>query len=171
MEFPGTISVSESTFETLDSDILKSLFSQGFDRVYFLNGHGANLTPLQRTAEKFDSAMIRIRSWWEFESVDALRRDYYGEWEGMHATPSEVAVTQVMYRTVPAGIAQAPPKQLSADYILKHSGDRHGPPDKHRKQFPDGRVGSHSALATPSQGEAILTAAGIAVASDCLEFI
>ena len=170
MAFPGTISVSETTFETFVSEILQSLFSQGLDRVYFLNGHGANLAPLQRATKKFDSATTRIRSWWEFESVDALRRNYYGEWEGMHATPSEVAVTQATHRTVPVGIAQAPPEKLSADYILKHSGDRHGPPDQHRKQFPDGRVGSHSALATPAHGKAILAAAGIAVASDCLEF-
>ena len=64
-----------------------------------------------------------------------------------------------------------PPDKLTTEYIKAHSGDKHGPPDEHRQQLPDGRVGSHSALARPEHGETLLEAAGKAVASDFLEFI
>ena len=42
--------------------------------------------------------------------------------------------------------------------MIAHSGDKHGSPDEHSKAFPDGRVGSHSALATPEIGIKIVNA-------------
>lgn len=169
--FPGTLSVSEPLFESMVDEILGGLVDQGFELIYFLNGHGANLAPLKRAAEKQAGATIRIRSWWEFDRVNALRDDYYGDWEGMHATPSEVAITQATHRTIEPGIAANPPEKLSADYIREHSGDRHGPPDEHRAQFPDGRVGSHSALASAEAGQTLMTAAISALADDYLELL
>lgn len=170
MAFPGTVSVSEELFESLVTEILGGLSGHGFDRFYFLNGHGANLAPLERVAAAFreerGTARIRIRSWWDFEAVNALRREYYGDWEGMHATPSEVAITQATCRAVPPGDAASPPERLPAGYVERHAGDRHGPPLEHRRQFPDGRVGSHSALADPKHGAALLAAAAAAVAED-----
>ena len=169
MGFPGTISVSEELFENLATEILGGLAEHGFDRIYFLNGHGANLAPLQRAAAAFQGERgprVRIRSWWEFESVNALRRGYYSDWEGMHATPSEVAITQATHRIVPPGDAASPPERLPPGYVERHTGDRHGPPREHRRRFPDGRVGSHSALATPAHGAALLETAAAAVAED-----
>jgi creatinine amidohydrolase len=171
MSFPGTVSISEPLFEALVSEIVTGLRSHGFEYIYFLNGHGANLAPLRRVANKIDKARIRIRSWWDFDSVNALRDAYYGDWEGMHATPSEVAITQATHRVIPPGAAETPPRKLSPEYIREHSGDRHGPPDQHREQFPDGRVGSHSALAVPEHGKALLDAAEIAVANDYADLL
>ena len=169
MAFPGTISLSEKLFEELVAEILDSLEEHGFDRFYFVNGHGANIAPLGRVAAAFrggHGARIRVRSWWDFDAVNALRREFYGDWEGMHATPSEVAITQATCRTVPPGDAASPPERLPPGYVERHAGDRHGPPLEHRRQFPDGRVGSHSALAAPKHGAALLAAAAAAVAED-----
>lgn len=172
MAFPGTISVSEPLFESLASEIVDALRSQGFDRIYFLNGHGANAAPLKRVAGRFGALKIVVRSWWELAAVDVLRKSYYGDWEGMHATPSEVAITQAVHRIVrPPKAATEPPQKLTAEYIRQHAGDRHGPPDQHKEQFPDGRVGSHSALATPEHGRALLDTAVAEVARDYAEFI
>jgi creatinine amidohydrolase len=166
--FPGTISISEPLFEALVHEIAEGLIAQGFRHIYFLNGHGANLEPLRRVAARFGSKTVRVRSWWDFAPVNRLRTEYYGDWEGMHATPSEISITQETHRIVPPGIAQTPPERLSLEYIREHAGDRHGPPEMHRKQFPDGRVGSHSALARPEHGKALLAAAIEATANDYL---
>ena len=152
-------------------EVLSCLFSQGFARVYFLNGHGANIAPLQQCAEKYSADKTRIKSWWDFAAVNDLRREFYGDWEGMHATPSEIAITQTHYRNVKADAAATPPQALSADYIAAHAGDQHGAPDEHRRRFPDGRVGSHSALATPEHGAALLAAAVGAVGDDYARFV
>ena len=174
MAFPGTISISEKTFANLASEIVGGLISQGFEKIYFLNGHGANIAPLNKLAERHDgnqNASIRIRSWWDFDEVNDLRREFYGDWEGMHATPSEVAITQVTHRMVENSMADTPPTKLSPEYIKEHAGDRHGPPDQHRADFPDGRVGSHSALANPEGGQALLDAAARSVADDYLHWL
>jgi len=167
--FPGTISISEELFEALVREVTAGLIAQGFRRLYFLNGHGANLAPLGRVAA--GQPEMRIRSWWEFVEVAALRQRHFGGWEGMHATPSEVAITQATHRIVPPGDAAEPPRKLSPDFIRAHAGDRHGPPDEHRRDFPDGRVGSHSALATPEIGRELLEAATDGVARDYSAFV
>lgn len=170
MSFPGSVSISEPLFEKLLIEIIKGLASQGFKHFYFLNGHGANLAPLKRVSVRLDTN-IRIRSWWNFEAVNTLRDQYYGDWEGMHATPSEVAITQHTHRIVPPGIAESPPEKLSSQYIKEHAGDKHGPPAEHRARFPDGRVGSHSALAKPEHGRAIIEAAENALALDYMSWL
>ena len=174
MAFPGTISVSEELFAKLVTEIVAGLEEHGFDRFYLVNGHGANLAPLERVAAAFragSGTRLRVRSWWDFEGVNALRRAYYGEWEGMHATPSEVAITQATCRIVPPGVAASPPEKLPPGYLERHAGDRHGPPGEHRRRFPDGRVGSHSALAAPEHGAALLAASAAAVAKDYARFV
>jgi creatinine amidohydrolase len=88
----------------------------------------------------------------------------------MHATPSEIAITQSLLGVLPPKDASEPPQKLSPDFLQAHAGDRHGPPDEHRAMFPDGRVGSHSALATPEDGARILQASAEAIAQEFLEY-
>jgi creatinine amidohydrolase len=169
MAFPGTLSVSVQVFSQLAGEVLIALQSHGFRRIYILNGHGANIEPLKVAIANADQGNVSIRSWWDFPAVQSLRQHYYGDWEGMHATPSEVAITQAIHRVVPAGIASDPPEKLNDNFIKTHAGDRHGPPEEHRAAFPDGRVGSHSALARPEQGQILLQAAAHAVAEEISE--
>lgn len=169
--FPGTISVSAALFRELAREILSGLQAQGFARIYILNGHGANLEPLREATSNMPVESVRVRSWWDFDEVNALRQLYYGDWEGMHATPSEIAITRAAIRTVDNPDADRPPRPLTADYVTAHSGDRHGPPDEHRAAFPDGRVGSHSALATADHGRTLIAAAEEAVFQDLSKFL
>lgn len=168
--FYGTVSICETLFESLIGQIFAGLRQQGFRRIYVMNGHGANMAPMQRAARGLGAGTVLLRNWWDFTKVNALRRAYYGDWEGMHATPSEVAITQTLVRVVPPGEAAQPPQKLSRAYIAAHSGDRHGPADEHRAAFPDGRVGSHSALARPAHGPMLLDAAVGAATQDYLTF-
>ncbi|MCB2135238.1 MAG: creatininase family protein [Rhodobacteraceae bacterium] len=171
MAFPGTISLSTGTFQSVMAEVLSGLIAHGFGHIYVLNAHGANLAPLTETTRDIEGASIRIRSWWDFGPVNALRQELYGSWEGMHATPSEVAITQARLRVLPMhSLAETPPRQLTDEFIRTHSGDRHGPPDAHRAAFPDGRVGSHSALAKPEHGTRLIAVAAAAVAADIKEF-
>ena len=168
--FPGTVSVSAATFRALAEEVITALVAQGFSGVFVVNGHGANLEPLSLVAGSVAPQKLRIRSWWEPAPVNELRRNLYGDWEGMHATPSEIAITQSLLGTLPANQANEPPERLSAAYLRAHKGDRHGPPAEHRAAFPDGRVGSHSALATPEDGQRLLDLASKAIAQDFAAF-
>jgi len=167
--FPGTVSLSEPVFAEMFTEIVTGLLAQGFGHVYVLNGHGANLAPMRRVAG--DMGAVRIRSWWDFDAVNVIRSAAFGDWEGMHATPSEISITQALYRQIAPGEAELPPRKLSAAEIAERAGDRHGAPDLHRHEFPDGRVGSHSALATPDLGNRLLIAAAQSVAADYRMFV
>lgn len=170
MAFPGTVSVRPETFCSLLEDVLGSLVHHGFRHLYVLNAHGANLDPLHAVADELSGARVCIRSWWGFPEVAEFREALYGDWEGMHATPSEVSITQALYRVVDR-LDPEPPEPLSAEYISAHSGDRHGPPDDHRKRFPDGRVGAHSGLARPEHGHRFVDMAARAAAADYEAFL
>ncbi len=167
MSFGGTMSVSAPVFESMVSELLAGAFEQGFLGVYVVNGHGANIAPVRRAAANWDSR-VKIRSWWDFDEVERLRAAFYGSWEGMHATPSEIAITQHVHFPLPSSDALNPPRPIDRDFLEAHAGDNHGPPEQHRAEFPDGRVGSHSALARPDQGEQLLNAAAEAVARDVI---
>lgn len=169
MAFPGTLSLGVDTFCQVAREIVEGLVQHGFRHIYVLNGHGANVAPMNRVLAE-QSVPCRLQSWWDFEAVNVLRREWYGDWEGMHATPSEIAITQARHRVVDSD-ELPPPEKLSAEFIRDHAGDRHGPPQEHRAQFPDGRVGSHSALARPEHGQRLFDAAARAVAEDYLRFL
>ena len=164
--FPGTVSITPDLLSALVEQVCRGLLDQGFLGVFVVNGHGANIAPVQQAIAALPTGAVTLQSWWAPPVVNRMRQDLYGDWEGMHATPSEVAITQALHGARDAGAAATPPERLSAAYIKAHSGDRHGPPDEHRAAFPDGRVGSHSALATPEDGARLLDAAGRAIAEE-----
>lgn len=52
-----------------------------------------------------------------------------------------------------------------------HAGDNHPDAASHRAQFPDGRVGSHSALGRPEHDAELVAAAAAAAALDYAQFL
>jgi len=167
--FAGTISARSSTLIALIEDYVRSLARHGFERLYFVNGHGGNVAPAkaafqdlygeQSLAGGKTRLRLRIRSWWELPTVDRMRRELFGDWEGMHATPSEVAITQALYPALIAAGPAEPPRKLTPEFLRDHAGDNHYDAATHRRDFPDGRVGSHSALASAEHGARLLDAA------------
>lgn len=169
MSFPGTVSVSVEVYIELARQVMSALAHHGFHKIYLLNGHGANLAPLREAADEVDADVL-VRSWWDFGGVNTLRAELYGKWEGMHATPSEISITQHTHRRIEDADLAAP-RMLTPDYIRAHAGAKHGAPDTHRRDFPDGRVGSHSGLARPDHGALLMKTVTEEVAVDYLSFV
>lgn len=185
--FPGSMGLRASTLMAVVLDLLNGLAAQGFERFYFLNGHGANIAVVNAACQDFyaqwslgqrsgRAPRCRLRSWWDYPGPDGLRKQWYGPWEGMHATPSELAMALALlgddHPKDAAALAQvqAPPAPLPEGYMKVHGGDNHLDAASHRAQFPDGRVGSHSALGTAEQGRALLEAAVADARRDIAEF-
>ena len=177
--FPGTISLRPSTLTALTLDVVASLAATGFTRIYFLNGHGGNVAPIRCAIQEFyaarsysgasEPARCRLKSWWEMPRADALRRELYGAQEGFHATPSEVAVTLAAH---PESIApfERPAPTAAASDILMHAGDNYYDAADFRRRYPDGRVISHSALATREAGDRLIALAAEDLAADFAAF-
>lgn len=64
-DFPGTITLTQATFEAVLNEMIESLMHQGFERFFILNGHGGNKIP-QRLIELNQEKNLHIDwyDWW-----------------------------------------------------------------------------------------------------------
>jgi creatinine amidohydrolase len=155
-EFPGSMSLRPSTLILVIRDYLVSLSRAGFRKFFFINGHGGNVATLKAAFSELyatvsdlqipdgDRVQCRVSNWYMCSSVWKKAKELYGDREGSHATPSEVAVTQFVY---PEAIKHA---TLSAEVGKGHL--IYGAAD-FRRRYPDGRMGSDPSLATPEHGK------------------
>jgi len=172
MAFPGSITLRPSTLVRVIGDYVRSLARHGFERMLFVNGHGGNIATINSAFYEFyssagaagNTADVRLRlvNWWHNEAVKAISNELYGDREGSHATPSEVAVTQYAY---PETI-----KRVPLDPPVAPTGRFYGPED-FRRRFPDGRIGSDSGLARPEHGERLVAASAQAIAALYRDFL
>lgn len=78
MAFPGTVTLSLSTYAGLIKDVLTSLHQTGFRRILLCNGHGGN-GPAQTVAIEFmashPGSSVRFHNWWNApKTLDAVNR-------------------------------------------------------------------------------------------------
>ncbi|PWC54186.1 creatininase family protein [Azospirillum sp. TSO22-1] len=174
MEFPGSMTLRPSTLIAVIQDYVLSLAEHGFERFFFVNGHGGNIASIRAAfyevyaanrAQKGSNApelRCALVNWWENEAVGRLSRELYAGAEGSHATPSEVALTQHAY---PEAI-----KTASMSPQVAPSGGFHDARD-FRRRYPDGRIGSDPSLARPEHGKRLLDAAAAAIADQYQKFV
>ena len=166
MAFTGTITLQPSTMIIVVRDIVMSLARHGFERMFFVNGHGGNVNSVKAAFSEIQNDLAELRNhssedtnhppsdvrcvlhnWWMGERTTALRRSLYGDKEGYHATPSEVAVTWYAYPDQQREVPLGPIPKVTRAYQG---------PDDYRELFPDGRMGSDPALAKPEDGERLV---------------
>ncbi|MDB9315703.1 creatininase family protein [Spirulina sp. CS-785/01] len=172
--FPGSMSLRPSTLIQVILDYLTSLARSGFSRFFFINGHGGNIATLKAAfAESYyhlgnlqvegsDQVRCKVANWFMCRSVYQLAKELYGNQEGSHATPSEVAVTQYVY---PEAIKHAPlTDKVASGHPIYSAAD-------FRRHYPDGRMGSNPALATPEHGQQLYERAVKELSQQYLEFV
>lgn len=172
--FPGTISLQPSTLLALLRDVVISLARHGFERVYVINGHGGNMATARAAfSEAYDRAAslgldsaprlrCKLANWFLAPAVMAHARQLYGDREGQHATPSEIALTLHLYPALAQKLGPLPdPAPI---------GPIHGWED-FRRRYPDGRMGSDPSLATAAAGQEFLEKATTALSEDLQRFL
>jgi creatinine amidohydrolase len=172
--FPGSVSLRPSTLILVIRDYLTCLARAGFTRFLFINGHGGNVATLKAAFSELyatladlnlpdaDQVRCQVSNWYMCGSIYKLAKELYGNQEGSHATPSEVALTQYVY---PDSIKQAPlSPTVSSDHRIYSAAD-------FRRRYPDGRMGSNPALATPEHGRQFYELAVKELTNTYLEFL
>lgn len=172
MAFPGTITYRPQTLIATLKDVIASLTKHGFQRLYFLNGHGGNIATITAAfSEVYAEASLngaqpdfrlKLTNWFMGKRARQLSKELYGESEGSHATPSEVSLS---YYAFPDFVKQA---QMTPKIAPK------GPirdAEDYRRRFPDGRIGSDPSLSTVDHGERIYLASVEDVAEDLNAFV
>jgi creatinine amidohydrolase len=169
MGFAGSMTLRPSTLIAVLQDMVESLVRHGFERFYFLNGHGGNIATLAAAFSEIYAARslstvanappikCRLKNWWQNHETLELAKELYGNAEGSHATPSEVALTQFAYPEAIKSALLDPPVAPRGDFA--DAAD-------YRRKFPDGRIGSNPGLATPEAGRRLYDAAVAAIAKD-----
>jgi len=171
--FPGSITLRPSTLIALVGDLVDSLACHGFERFYFLNGHGGNVATLEaafaelharasRGEQRLAALRFRLSNWYMAPAVKGLAEELFGEAEGSHATPSEVSLS---YFAVPSAV-----KQAALDPPVAPRGPIRDAAD-FRRRFPDGRIGSNPALASIAHGERLWRTAVEAIERDYRAFL
>jgi creatinine amidohydrolase/Fe(II)-dependent formamide hydrolase-like protein len=158
--FAGSISLRPSTMIAAIRDWVVSLHGHGFEKVYFLNGHGGNIATIEAAfSEIYSEASyqrmsrgfsMKLRNWWELPGVHRLCHQLFPEGHGSHATPSEIAVTQYGYPDAIKSANYAP--RIAPTGPIREARD-------FRARFPDGRMGSDPGQANPAKGEQIVSLA------------
>ena len=171
LAFAGTISLRPSTFMAAITDWASSLSRHGFERIYFLNGHGGNVATIEATfaeiyaewsfVEERAPFVLKLRNWWDLPGVMSLCNRLFPTGHGAHATPSEIAVTQAAYPDRIKTAAYSP--QIAPNGPIRDALD-------YRARFPDGRIGSDPGQASPEKGQAIIDAAVPALLRDVAAF-
>lgn len=169
--FPGTISLRPSTFMAAIGDWCRSLAGHGFTRIYFLNGHGGNVHTIEAAfSELYAEASFakaprgfaaKLKNWWDLEGVNGLAMVQFPSGHGSHATPSEIAVTQWAYPDAIKTAKYDPP--VAPTGPIREAID-------FRRRFPDGRMGSDPAQATPEKGGALVKLAAEKLLKDVQAF-
>jgi hypothetical protein len=138
-------------------DWASSLTRHGFDRIYWFNGHGGNIAPINSAFSEIYSEFsfgragsnrrpirLFLRNWWELPGVGDLCRELFPVGEGSHATASEVSVTYFAYPDAQKQVEMHP--KIAPLGSIRDA-------DDYRRQFPDGRIGSDPSQATPEKGK------------------
>ncbi len=174
MSFPGTITLKPSTMIAAMKDWAESLQRHGFERIYWLNGHGGNIATITAAfAEIYNGITFsgagnkpplrcHLRNWWDLPGVNDLCRQLFPVGEGSHATPSEISVTWFGYPDTARPGGSLTPRIAPTGPILDA--------DDYRRRFPDGRIGSDPAQASIEAGEKIVSLAVRGVIQEFRQF-
>lgn len=160
--FPGSMTLRPSTLIAVIGDMVTSLSRHGFDRFFFINGHGGNVATVTAAFSEIyaenslapaghnrPSLRCTLRNWYEAPAAKRLSRELFGGEEGSHATPSEVSVT---FHAYPDAVKQAEMSpRVAPNGSFTDAAD-------YRSRFPDGRIGSNPALASAAHGKTIMDA-------------
>jgi creatinine amidohydrolase len=84
LDFPGTISLSNSVYVQIIKDLVRSLVRGGFRRIVLLNGHGGNIAPGEtaiteaaNACDACDAALVALASYWSV-AAGAMRPEDHG---------------------------------------------------------------------------------------------
>jgi creatinine amidohydrolase len=175
LKFPGSIAIRPSTMICLLLDVINSLAGHGFNKIYFLNGHGGNIASIKAAFSEFyaqssffdesadfEMAHTCLTNWYQGKRVTDYSRLHFPYTEGSHATVSEVSLSYFAH-----------PDQIKNVEMSPKVAPRGGFYDASdfKKRFPDGRIGSDPSQATVAHGEKLFHAAVKDILEDIQRFL
>ena len=159
IDYPGTLSASPRLYLDLLRNLAENFLVHGFTRLFFLNGHGGNITPAKQAVfelrQKYrdrKDLLLLSAAYWDMAKPEGYVQTDMGhacEWETsmiMALAPNLVVGDQTQLQSVPVHYGFEPAYR---GWITK-------------ERTPTGHIGQPQ-FATPEKGEALFTlyAAGV----------
>lgn len=159
IDYPGTLSASPRLYLDLLRNLAENFLVHGFTRLFFLNGHGGNITPAKQAVfelrQKYrdrKDLLLLSAAYWDMAKPEGCVQTDMGhacEWETsmiMALAPNLVVGDPTQLQTVPVHYGFEPAYR---GWITK-------------ERTPTGHIGQPQ-FATPEKGEALFTlyAAGV----------
>jgi creatinine amidohydrolase len=124
--FPFTVSVSFDTEIAFLHDILESVYREGIRKVFIMNGHDGNISPIEvasRTVKvaHHDMKIVSLDAWWMMIG-DLLPPDFFAVWNGLgHAGEGETSICLELFPELcnmskAAGVVPRLPKYLDVKW-------------------------------------------------------
>jgi creatinine amidohydrolase len=160
LAFKGSATLRPSTLMLVVRDVVQSLAVHGFERFFFINGHGGNVATVTTAFDEMYAAKslgdvvppVRCRMvFWSGPRARKLAEELYPGANGAHATASEVSLAQY-YQQGAIKHAQMSPKVAAPSSQFFEAAD-------YRARYPDGRIGSDPSLSSPEHGKLLYEAA------------
>ncbi len=97
--YPGTLTLTPSTFQAVLADLIRSVLASGFKKIFLLNGHRPNIALIEVTVMKImdeyaskEKFAIAYANYWDpaLSSLDQLRKGQKGSFG--HACEAETSI-------------------------------------------------------------------------------
>lgn len=162
MDFPGSAALKPSTYLKVICELISSYAHHGFEKIYFVNGHGGNIPTIQaafsEALETYPRLSLHLFNWWVLEEVVQYEEVHFGSLNGFHATCGEISVTMHCH---PEAYQESRPFKY---FKTTDKSDWPLSPERFRETFPDGRMSSDPRLANATHGANLFQIASRSIA-------
>jgi len=100
--FPFTVSLGFETEIAVIEDILNSVYRAGIRKVFIMNGHDGNISPIDIAARRVKVAnpeikIVSMDAWW-YAVGDMVGEGFYEVWDGLgHAGEGETSMSLALF--------------------------------------------------------------------------
>jgi creatinine amidohydrolase len=181
LSFPGTVSLSAEVYEKVLIDMVKSLVSAGFRRIFLLNSHAGNILPAQRALYEVQlkyrtdkpELWLVFSSWFEIAAKAISNLEGFTQTNVIHACEWETSMIQKAYPHLVKG--DFPPAARIPDFPSVYYTPDHSKPSRisvARTMEQVSKTGAfgYPELASPEKGEFLFTTATQEVVTFLREF-
>ncbi|MDE0301503.1 MAG: creatininase family protein [Candidatus Poribacteria bacterium] len=166
LDLPGTTSVPNHVYTLVIKNIVRSISKAGFQRIFFLNGHGGNvipgtqaLTELANESDEYNNLWMALASYWSVASP-AMAAESHGmrTKQLTHACEYETSMMLALHGEIMRmDRVTASPPLLDSPFFHSERGGRVNVAKRMNTWTPTGAMGGPQ-HATEEKGESLLNA-------------
>ena len=178
LDLPGTTSVPNHVYTLLIKNIVRSISRAGFQRIFFLNGHGGNVIPgtqaiteLANESEEYNNLWMALASYWSVASPVMAAENHGMETPQLtHACEYETSMMLWLHGEMMRmeRVTSSPPL-LDSPFFHSEHGGRVNVAKRMNTWTPTGAMGGPQ-HATAEKGESLLNAITAEVVSFLKDF-